>query len=623
MKKVWIGILFAGLALWTLLFCPEPLEAGWAKTYGGGENEFAKSVQQTSDGGYIVAGYSNTYGAGNFDGWVVKLDADGNIVWQKTYGGLQSDLFYSVHQTSDGGYIIGGQTSSFVAGSTDIWILKLASDGAVEWQKTYGGAQNEYVADVRQTSDIGGYVVAGTTCSFGKGNCNAWILKLNQDGSIAWQKTYGGTGWEYAYSIRQTSDGGYIMAGETYSFSDDRGDAWIVKLDDAGTVEWEKRYGVLGTQDYVLSAQLTSDGGYIAAGMTKSFGASQGDAWVIKLNSDGTVAWEKRYGDNSDEYAYFVREVEAPGSGYIVAGRTNSFGQGGYDAWLLKLATDGTIEWQKTYGSGASEEVESISNTSDSGYIVAGRTNSFGAGNGDAWILKLDANGTIGSCPFEGVSTSTDISTTATVADTTQETTTTTVTGQDTSITAVSSSATESQVCPLSNTTYPLKIGITSKRQGTGTVTSGDRFIYCPGITCEYNYYEDILVTLIANADPLSTFIGWKPASLGCEGTDSCLVTMDKKKSVKAVFQGPNKLKVVTKLKNGAVGTVLSNDGNVNCPGDCEEPYKIGASVTLTAEPSASFVKWTGNPCKFQQTNVCTFTIEKNTTVKALFNSIP
>jgi hypothetical protein len=360
--------------------------------------------------------------------------------------------------------------------------------------------------------------------------------------------------------------------------------------------------------------------------MTKSFGAAQVDAWVVKLNNDGTVAWEKRYGGNSDEYAFSIREADSPGSGFIVAGRTNSFGQGSYDAWLLKLATDGTIEWQKTYGSGASEEAESVGHTSGNGYIVAGRTNSFGAGKGDAWILKLDANGSTGSCPFEQVSVSTEISTTASVADTTQVTTTTTLIGQDTSIEATPSSATENHVCPLSSTTYPLKVGITSKRQGTGTVTSGDRLLYCPGFLCEHNYNEGIVVTLIADADPLSTFAGWKPVSLGCEATSPiCRVTMNKKKSVKAAFQGPNKLKVVITLKNGATGSVGNGDNKVNCPGDCDEPYKIGSSVTLTATPGPNsfFVKWTGNLCKAELTNVCTFTMEKNATAKAIFEPSP
>lgn len=623
MNKIGYRIIGASLLLWVLFLNPPSAGANWVKTYGGAENEFAKSVQQTADGGYIMAGYSSSYGAGNNDGWVVKLDATGSIAWQKTYGGAESDTFFSVHQVS-GGYIVGGQTSSFGAGSSDIWVLKLAGDGTIVWQKTYGGTGIEYFADLQPTSD-GGYIVAGTTYSYGHGSCNAWILKLNQDGGIGWQKTYGGAGWELAYSIRQVS-GGYIMVGESYSSGDDRGDAWVVRLDEEGDVTWEKRYGAEGTEDYFLSIHQTSDGGYIAAGMTKSFGATQGDAWVVKLNNDGTVAWEKRYGGNSDEYAFSIREADTPGSGFIVAGRTNSSGQGSYDAWLLKLAAEGTIEWQKTYGSGASEEAESIGPTSDNGYIVAGRTYSFGAGKGDAWVLKLDANGSTGSCPFEQVSVFTEISTTATVANTTLTTATTTVIGQDTSSEDTPSNAIENHVCPLSSTTYPLKVGITGKRQGTGVVTSGDRLLYCPGFSCEHNYNEGIVVTLMANPDPLSVFAGWMPASLGCEATNpACKVTMNKKKSVKAVFRGPNTLKVVTTFKNGATGSVESGDNKVTCPGDCDEPYKIGTPVSLTATPGPNsfFVKWTGNPCKAESTNVCTFDMEKNTTVKAIFQPTP
>jgi hypothetical protein len=623
-NKIAYGILVSGLVLWTVLFSPMPVEANWARTYGGGEHEFARSVQQISDGGYIVAGYSSSFGAGNLDGWVVKLDANGAVLWQNTYGGAQTDYFYSVQQTSDGGYIVAGETYSFGAGSSDIWVLKLDGNGTAEWQKTYGGSQTEYGAAIQQTSD-GGYIVGGTTYSFGRGSCNAWVLKLNENGSMAWQKTYGGTGWELAHSIQQTSDGGYIVGGQTYSFGDDHGDAWVLKLDDEGAVEWEKRYGAVGSEDYARSVQQTSDGGYIVAGMTKSFGAASGDAWVLKLDDEGAVEWEKRYGGNGDEHAYFVHET-TPVSGYIVAGRTNSFGQGGPDAWLLKLAGNGAIEWQKTYGSGAHDEAEYVGQTSDNGYVVAGRTYSFGAGKSDAWILKLDANGSTGFCPFEEISTATGTSTAATVGDTGAETTTTAITGTDTSVAAVSSNASSSQVCPLSSTTYLLKVGITAKRQGVGTVMSSDRFIYCPTGTCEHNYYGGFEVTLIADAAPLSTFMGWKPASLGCaENNPTCPVTMDKKKSVKAIFQGPNKLKVVTTFKNGGAGTVRSSDGLVNCPDDCEELYKIGDSVTLTATPdvSSTFVKWTGTPCKTATTNECTFPMNKNYTVKAIFQKNP
>ena len=200
----------------------------------------------------------------------------------------------------------------------------------------------------------------------------------------------------------------------------------------------------------------------------------------------------------------------------------------------------------------------------------------------------------------------------------------TAVTGVDSIAIVNDGTVSANKWCPLTEDTQRLKVGITPKKKGEGIIVSGEGLIACPG-TCQEEYNKGLTVTLYGIPSDLSTFLGWKPASLGCEGTDPCEVTMDKKKSVKAVFQGPNKLKVVTTFKKGGSGTVASGDTFITCPGDCEELYKIGTPVTLTATPGAdsSFVKWTGNPCKTELTNVCTFEMNKNITVKAIFQINP
>jgi uncharacterized delta-60 repeat protein len=374
----------------------------WARTYGGTGNDYDESVQQTADGGYIVAGYTLSFGASASDVWVLKLNPVGSVAWQKMYGGSANDIAYSVEQTSDGGYIVAGITTSFGASAYDAWVLKLDPAGGVTWQKMYGGSSNDIAYSVRQTSD-GGYVVAGYTASFGAVGYDFWVLKLDSLGSVTWQKIYGGTGADYAYSVQQTSDGGYIVAGITASFGATVYDVWVLKLDSTGGVTWQKMYGGSGA-DFAYSIQQTSsDGGYIVAGYTNSFGAGGWDVWVLKLDSLGSVTWQKTYGGSSYDYARSVEQTSD--GGYIVAGYTYSFGAGDYDVWVLKLDSTGSVEWQKTYGGTGTDYAYSVEQTSDGGYVAAGYSSSFGASGYDFWVVKLLAGGGIAWCSGSGAST--------------------------------------------------------------------------------------------------------------------------------------------------------------------------------------------------------------------------
>ena len=424
--------------------------ASWAKTYSGAADDSAYSIQQTSDGGYIVAGYTESFSAGYYgDFWVLKLNSDGSVSWQKTYGGANFDRVYSIQQTSDGGYIVAGHTESFGAGTYDFWVLKLNSDGTVAWQKAYGGATHDIPCSIQQTID-GGYIVAGETSSFGAGPYDFWVLKLNSDGTVAWQKRYGGADSDWASSIQQTSDGGYIVAGYTFSFGAGDWDFWVLKLNSDGTVAWQKRYGG-ANRDWAYSIQQTTDGGYIVAGYTESFGASGWDFWVLKLNSDGTVAWQKAYSGAGDEQANSIRQTTD--GGYIVAGGTSSFGASSADFWILKLNSDGTASWQKRYGGANYDYAYSIQQASDGGYIVAGETYSFGVGYyPDFWLLKLNSDGTIAFNPASGAqmadTNAVPVDTSATVADTTATVTNTSATVTDTNATVVDTDATIEQQAP-------------------------------------------------------------------------------------------------------------------------------------------------------------------------------
>ncbi|MCC6012615.1 T9SS type A sorting domain-containing protein, partial [Candidatus Caldipriscus sp.] len=370
----------------------------FARTYGGISDDYASSVQRTPDGGYIVAGITGSFGAGLDDIFLIKTDANGNVIWAKTYGGINwgtgYDWAYSVQQTSDGGYIVAGLTSFFGPGYSDIFLIKTDANGNVIWVKTYGGIDYERAYSVQQTSD-GGYIVAGYTDSFGAGYEDIFLIKTDANGDVQWAKAYGGTSVDVAYSVQQTSDGGYIVAGLTSFFGPGYSDIFLIKTDANGDVQWAKTYG--GTNDeWAESVQQTSDGGYIVAGYTDSFGAVNWDVFLIKTDTNGNIIWAKTYGGAGLDVAYSVQQTSD--GGYIVAGYTDSFGAVNWDVFLIKTDANGDVQWAKTYGGTNDEWAESVQQTSDGGYIVAGGTRSFGAGYYDAFLVKTDANGNIGSC---------------------------------------------------------------------------------------------------------------------------------------------------------------------------------------------------------------------------------
>jgi len=450
----------------------------WAKTCGGSESDYAYSIQQTSDGGYILAGGTASYGAGSTDMWVMKLHPDGTIAWQKAYGTGVLEEALSVQQTADAGYIVAGQTTVFATGESDIWILKLTCDGTITWQKGYGLARiPEQVSCIRQTVD-GGYVVAGCTHNPRSASTDILILKLNSDGSAAWQKSYGGSDDDCAYSIQQTADAGYIVAGGTSSFGAGSDDIWVMNLNSDGTVAWQKTYG--GSDwDRAYSIQQTVDAGYIVTGQTSSFGAGNTDIWVLKLNSDGTVAWQKTYGGSDADAAYSIQQTAD--AGYALTGETWSFGTdplrilrsgttNSGDIWILKLNSDGSVTWQKTYGGNGADSALSIDQTLDTGYIVAGVTSSFGAPSANLWVSKIDAGGGISACTNMGI-------TEAVVSDTFVEGSLTEASVRDTSLpvydTSVfpnNTSAEMSTICPAAYGTTPPGDGIIVQPIDPGTL---------------------------------------------------------------------------------------------------------------------------------------------------------
>jgi len=405
----------------------------WQKCLGGTSADWAYSGQQTSDNGYIVAGFTNSSNGdvsgnhGSYDYWVVKLNSKGNILWQKCLGGKSADGAYSMQQTTDGDYLIAGQTTSNdgdVSGNhglNDYWVVKLNSKGDTPWQKCLGGTSADWAYSGQQTSD-GGYIVAGYAKS-NNGNVSGnhgkedyWVVKLDSEGGIQWKKCLGGTGRDIARSVQQTSDSGYIVAGYTSSNDGDvsgnhgSDDYWVVKLDSKGNILWQKCLGG-SDQDVAGSVQQTSDKGYIVAGTT---GSNDGDVsgnhgsddyWVLKLDSEGGIQWKKCLGGRWQDIAKSVQQTSD--EGYIVAGFTTSHdgdvsgNHGSDDYWVVKLDSEGVIQWKKCLGGSRLDAASSIQQTSDGGYIITGDTESNDGdvsgnhGSDDYWVVKLDSKGGI------------------------------------------------------------------------------------------------------------------------------------------------------------------------------------------------------------------------------------
>jgi gliding motility-associated-like protein len=405
-----------------LLFFTSALQAqtptlAWQKCFGGPYLDDGASIEPTSDGGYIMTGEAGGPGGdvtgyhGNVqvgDYWVVKMDNTGTIQWERTLGGFSFDGGSIVHQTPDGGYIVGGQSATPAGdgdvtsanhGGSDFWVVKLSSTGAIQWQNSYGGEQNEYLYGLDFTPD-GGYILAGTTLSTSgqvtgqHGGANdIWVVKLSSTGAFQWQKCLGGSDDDEAFDVKAYSDGTYVVAGYTYSQDGDvtgnhgGRDMWVVKLDNGGAILWAKCLGGTGV-DQAWGVVAMADGGCVAAGSTTSndgnvtgnHGAA--DIWVVRLDNTGALQWQKCYGGSNSEIAYSMSAT--PDGGYLVAGSTTStdgdvtcFNTNSHlMGWVFKIDGTGVLQWQTVLGGNYFDEEHSIKPTSDGGAIVGGYTGS-------------------------------------------------------------------------------------------------------------------------------------------------------------------------------------------------------------------------------------------------------
>ncbi len=441
MKQVFLAIITAvfGLSHHSSV-AQDPVTLQWAKCYGSSGDEVAKDVIQTPDNGYLVLGSTQNLSAlgqvedgdvsGNhfnliadqylMDYWLLKLDAAGEPQWQRCFGGTQDEEPYAMTQASDGGFVLVGSARSAdgdvtsSSGSSDFWVVKVDYTGNLEWERTYGGSDEDEAWDVIPASN-GGYIVVGHARST-DGDVIAqhtygefWILKLDEQGAMQWQRTYGGTLWDEAHAVTATTDGGYVVAGLTQSDDGDISgshgnyESWVIKIDVNGDLLWQKALGG-SIRDIAHDVKATPDGGCIVLAESDSNDGdvsepSAGGVWVVKLNASGGLEWERSYGAGSaSSYGTSIAPVE--GGGYVFAAKIELGANtlGGHDYWVVAIDQDGTMQWNQHFGGGAEDIPNAIKVTADMGFVVVGGTSSSdfmvpdNHGDHDYYVVKLGRN---------------------------------------------------------------------------------------------------------------------------------------------------------------------------------------------------------------------------------------
>jgi hypothetical protein len=349
----------------------------WTRIYGGASDERGHAVQQTSDGGYIIAGYTYSFGAGVMDFYLVKTDSLGDTLWTRTYGGPYDDIARSVWQTLDGGYIVTGSTKSYGVGYNNLYLVKTNEAGDTMWTKTFGWTNSDNTGyEVQQTTD-GGYIIGGTSTT------RMLLIKTDENGSADWIREYGITGHSGGYSVQQTSDGGYIVAG--FSYVPDNYDFYLVRTNSVGDTLWTRTYGSFD-YDVCFSVRETFDGGYIAAGGTGLLYDRYGpDIFLVRTNANGDTLWTRKFGYDNDDVAYSIQQTTD--GGYIVVGRIYSLFTSDWDVYVVRTDQLGDTLWSRKYGTLGNQWATSVEVTSDGGYVIAGWT----TGNYyDVYLLRME-----------------------------------------------------------------------------------------------------------------------------------------------------------------------------------------------------------------------------------------
>ncbi len=392
---LWAGIAAACLLVVALVLVlkPRPAANTWVRAFGGSGHDVGRSARQTSDGGYIIAGCTDVEDSSR-QVLLLKTNARGDSMWARTYGGAGSEDGLSVQQTKDGGYIIAGTTTSDGNGES-VYLVKTSASGDTMWTRIFSRSYQDWAGSVQQTAD-GGYIIAGTTKGDPAGSdtyrYDVYLIKTGTTGNLEWQRTFDHAAIDCGHSVLQTPDSGYVIAGRTRSYGEAPYDfdVHLVETDARGIARWARTFRWRTGDDAGYSIQLTSDGGYVIAGCT-DVGEGVLQVLLLKTDARGDSMWARRFGKGDTSDALSVQRTSD--LGYVLVGRTGP-DSARADVYLVRTDSSGNEMWARTFGGPSAERGQSVQQTKDGGYIIAGYTTS-DSGAEDVYLIKTDANGEV------------------------------------------------------------------------------------------------------------------------------------------------------------------------------------------------------------------------------------
>jgi hypothetical protein len=364
---------------------PAPQDPLWIKTYGGSYREEDGWVIEVSDGGYAIAGTIDNFLPKSQDIWLIRTDTNGNELWNRTYGGTGREVARNLIEVSTGGFAIVGTTTSYGAGGPDIWFVRVDASGNHLWNTTFVGYWDDDIVYESVEVSTGGFAIAGGTQKFTLGNYEAWLIRVDTAGNELWNQTYGGAQDDWANALVEASDGGFTLLCTTGSYGAGTYDSWLIHTDDSGNPQWNQTYGYSGDERSGFLKKVSS-GGYAFTAISRSFD-SDGNSWFVRTDASGNHLWNRSYGGSERDFASALDELS--NGEFILAGLTESFGGIPEDLWLVRTDASGNLYWHYTLGGWRGDYALKVLEITGGGFIVSGTAKSYGSPHGDVWLVRF------------------------------------------------------------------------------------------------------------------------------------------------------------------------------------------------------------------------------------------